>query len=385
MEEREEPTAGAPGPPPSPVSWERTTSVAVDRDAAGRLASSLKRRPGHVVVTAPFATTAARLFEIAEPMLGRARVLRLSARLLVESEVARAIAGVTARGLPPPSPAAVATVIDDARTAGQGIVLVVDDADAAQLERLRQIGEMVRRSPAMREVVRLVLIGGAPLRRLLASSEAAAFMEDVALHLDVASATVASVQAPASPAAARVRSGGASRRFVNEKLLVLAVGVVLVTGVLLFPIEPTRYPSRPEAARDETPQAVLAPPAGATTAVDEPPADGAMPATEAPRPEAPGVEAAVPAETSSPDEARRFRPPVPAGPALQVGAFRDRENAVRLAARLADEIDGVYVDELGGGDAILYRVRVEIPAVALAARRLEGRLADLGFSAVRVE
>ena len=346
-----------------------------DRWLRCRSESSLRRRPGHVVVTAPFATTASRLFELAEPQLGSARIVPLSARLLGETEVARAIAGVTARGLPPPSATALATVVEEARAANRSIVLVVSDGDNVQLDRLDCVREMLGRTAAMRDVVRVVLLGSGRLLRALEDPAAKPFVDSVALHLNVQPADPRPESRESTAPAQRVAP--TPRRFMNEKLLVLAVGVVLVTGVLLFPIEPTTYPERPAPAPlpVESPAEVVDSKEQSAVEVATMPALAdpiAVNESRAPEPPAP-----------APD--RRFRPPVPEGPAFQVGAFRTRSNALRLAERLTDAFAGVYIDRLGEGDASLHRVRVPIPDGPLADRRLKSALVDRGFAPVRVD
>jgi cell division septation protein DedD len=357
-------------------------ATAADPTAASMLVSSLRRRPGHVVITAPFTTTAGRLFEMAEPQLGTARIVRLSARLLVESEIARAIVGVTQRGLPPPAASVVAEAVEEERERKRIIILLVEDADAIQIERLERIRAMLSRTPAMREVVRLVLLGSGQLLRLLGSPAARPFADALALHLNVAPPEPVTLGPAAATAdKARTRRRRAKREppwLLNEKLLVLAVGAVLVTGVLLFPIQPTVYPPR-AADRSATAQpAAGAEHAPAPAPPEAPPAAPAPPATEP-------AAATAPTAPAPPATTARFRPPATPGPALQVGAFRDRENAVQLAERLAREFDGVYIDQLGEGDASLHRVRVPIPHTVLGETTLAHALKSEGFEAVRVE
>lgn len=383
--ERETPfTHGSPGAAVTPGAG--VVAVAVDADAASQLASSL-RRPGHVVVTAPFSTTAARLFALATPRLGRARVVPFSARLLVESEVARAITGVTARGLPPPSPADLAAFVEEARHSGARIVLLVEDADALQADRLERISAMLARTEAMREVVRLVLLGSGPLLHTLQAPEAARFVEAIVLHLNVSAPAPVTLAQPARSEALRRTRRREAGPFLNEKLLVLAVGAVLVTGVLLFPIEPTVYPPPARDAAPATPkQAVAAAPEAAPSlqaAATGRPSEDATPAAaeEAGGPPPDAVEAGA----AAPQDARRFRPPARPGPALQVGAFRDPENAMHVAERLVADFPGVYIDQLGEGDASLHRVRVPIPDGVLGERTLAQALSERGYAPVHVE
>ncbi len=66
--------------------------------------------------------------------------------------------------------------------------------------------------------------------------------------------------------------------------------------------------------------------------------------------------------------------------AVQVGAFRDRENALRVADRLTVLFDDVEVSEFRDNDGkILYRVRVFRSGQVRRAREIEKRLEDMGF------
>jgi hypothetical protein len=316
--------------------------------------------------------------------------------------VARAIAGITARGVPPPSPADLAAFVEEARRRGERIVLLVEDADALQADRLERICAMLARTAAMREVVRLVLLGSGQLLDTLRAPEATRFVQALALHLNVSAPAPVTLARPArSDAPRRTRRREASP-FLNEKLLVLAVGAVLVTGVLLFPIEPTVYPPP---ARDAAP---LIPTEAVPAAPSPLPVQATAPEAVAAEPQAPATgapsEEATPAATdeegetkpnavappdeavaAAADDARRFRPPARPGPALQVGAFRDPENAVDVAERLVGDFPDVYIDQLGEGDASLHRVRVPIPDGAFGERTLAQVLSERGYAPVRVE
>jgi len=70
---------------------------------------------------------------------------------------------------------------------------------------------------------------------------------------------------------------------------------------------------------------------------------------------------------------------------VQVGAFADRDNAVRLQRSLAKRFDGVYVAPLDGGSGHYYRVRVGRFAQRDEAMALARAVAPLGLPAVIVE
>jgi rare lipoprotein A len=70
---------------------------------------------------------------------------------------------------------------------------------------------------------------------------------------------------------------------------------------------------------------------------------------------------------------------------VQVGAFVDRGNAVRLQRSLAERFDGVYIAPLDGASARYYRVRVGRFGRRDEAMALARSVAPLGLPAVIVE
>jgi rare lipoprotein A len=70
---------------------------------------------------------------------------------------------------------------------------------------------------------------------------------------------------------------------------------------------------------------------------------------------------------------------------VQVGAFADRDNAVRLQRLLAERFDGVYVAPLEGASGRYYRVRVGRFGRRDEAMALARAVAPLGLPAVIVE
>jgi rare lipoprotein A len=70
---------------------------------------------------------------------------------------------------------------------------------------------------------------------------------------------------------------------------------------------------------------------------------------------------------------------------VQVGAFADRDNAVRLQRLLAKRFDGVYVAPLDGASGHYYRVRVGRFGRRDEAMALARAVAPLGLPAVIVE
>jgi rare lipoprotein A len=70
---------------------------------------------------------------------------------------------------------------------------------------------------------------------------------------------------------------------------------------------------------------------------------------------------------------------------VQVGAFADRDNAVRLQRSLAERFDGVYVAPLDGAVGHYYRVRVGRFGQRDEAMALARAVAPLGLPAVIVE
>ena len=71
--------------------------------------------------------------------------------------------------------------------------------------------------------------------------------------------------------------------------------------------------------------------------------------------------------------------------AVQVGAFADRDNAVRLKESLARRFNGVYVAQLDGNSGRYYRVRVGRFGRREDAVTLARSVTPLGLSAIIVE
>jgi hypothetical protein len=160
------------------------------RDATAKLAAAIGTRPGHIVVTGPDDVTEALLTDAvaATPIH---RTIRVQGRSLDPDAVVTSLcADKIGAGQPwIRQREAMRALVEEAREAGQPIVVAVagaDWADVPRLERLRQMTECV---PEATDVVRMVLLGGPRLVTMLRRAEAR----------KLATRVVAVVQAPTPP------------------------------------------------------------------------------------------------------------------------------------------------------------------------------------------
>jgi cell division septation protein DedD len=236
---------------------------------------------------------------------------------------------------------------------------------------------------------------------MLEAPEAVAFGRRVTLHLNVSAPGIPRRrEATTAEPTRRARPRRSDQWLSNEQLLVLAVGAALVTGVLLFPVEPTEYPAPapPDAVPASAPPDAVAAAAPPEAVAPSAPPDAVVPSAPAARDAAPPAPVSAPVapvveeravavsepEAVEPPSPHRFSPPARPGPAFQVGAFRKLENATRLAERLERDFDGVYIHQLGAGPTSLYRVRVSIPGL-LAESALARELRARDYAIVRIE
>ena len=185
------------------------------------------------------------------------------------------------------------------------------------------------------------------------------------------------------PMASRTRRGrgGVSTFFVAVGCLAI-LGATFLLGLMVgrfwpgLPPAPSAAVAKAprERARERETRAPETPPRltfyhELTAPLTAPPAaKPAKPRGEAPRAEAPKQE---PPQT---DNAEALAPPAPGRFTVQVGAYKAREPAEALRARLAAAGHDAYVAEIDGA-AVRFRVRVGAYATREAAQEVAARLA----------
>jgi hypothetical protein len=374
VREHEGTTATPAAPPPDPRA-----------EAVERLFALVQRGRGHVAVIGPSAEVAAALFGEAEARLAVHRGVRLRGASLDE---AAALAALCADKEDADGRVghAMRTLVQEARAAGLPVVVVVTEADLADLARLERLRERLEWVPGAAEVTRLVLLGGPKLATMLRRREARGFGSLVAATVRVPEATAA---------------GTGSARLARLLASVGAAAAVALAALALWtrpaptpegppPVEtPTAAPSAPPspptapAAIPTVPATTPAPaPIAAEAPVDAPPGAQAAPTlaeiVPTPEPTVPPATAppAPPPPAAARPEASPLGPRAASGPTIQVGAFTRVENAEALRAKLAPRFPGVHVSAIGRGGTTYHRVRIggfasaaELDAAVAALRR----------------
>jgi cell division protein FtsN len=394
-------------------------------EAALRLLTALQSKPGHVLVIGTHAADVDAVFAKVDARLTCHRRLRIAGAGLDPEAVVRAVGVDLASADPPPSATSIlTTLVGEARAAGAPIVVVVaqaEDADDAALERLCALIDQV---PDASAIVRLVLLGGPRLTRMLAQPEARRLWARFMTTVQAPPCERAVLDAPTAPAVERrARHWGAGFAIAAAlSTIALLVGSVRNRGVppavqsderpapvAAVPPPPVAQapsaaapsPPAPEAASQpvvivrrpevvrtlEVPaqveptekSAVATPPVAHEPAVGEP--EVARPAAAAPHPDvAPALAVARPTREHP------VRPAVAAparGETLQLGAFRSAENAKALRERVGRLFPDARVENVTVGGVEYHRVRLG----AASERDLAARAATLkaaGFSTVRV-
>jgi len=364
--------------------------------AVAKLRTALQERSGYVIVTADSATTAEALFATVEPRLKAFRTVRAAGGDLDPEAVVRSL---WREGEAPfPARLAMRTLLDDARAAGQPIIVAVTDADGVDPARLERVRLTLEGTPDAGEILRIALLGGPGLIELLRQPEA----RGIAMRIG-ASVTVPSAEAnlPAAvippPAAEASPWRGAIGAVTGVAALVAAIvawsvwpgaepldppdasapppAVVAQATGPLQPAAPVPAPlPQQEAAAvqaNEPPIAVAPepPPAPPAAVVVKP--EATPPAVQPPAAQAPGAPAPTapaPGETAhadaeAPPAAREASAPksepAPRGAALQIGAFVRADGAETVRQKLAEQFPSVYVSPAKRSDGTTFhRVRI---------------------------
>jgi len=420
-------TAPAPDDETLPAGRPRTTSDL----AVAKLRTALQERSGYVVVTAESAAVAETLFAAVEPRLTTFRTVRASGRTLDPEAIVRAL---WREGEPPfPARLAMRTLLDEARAAGQPMVVAVTDAELADSAKLERVRLTLEAAPDAGEIVRIALLGGPPLIELLRRPESRAVALRIGATVQVPS-VAADIQAPAVvPVPA---SGGIGRYLVGALVVACLAGLAVWMGQPPAPTPPVKVaPSAPAPAAvvpppmPPTPVAVTHEPAPAPPGAIAhepappvpPPTVPAQAAQVAPTPHAGLVENPTPlavvdahavAKEPEPTEPEPSAPPEPAPTpapptpeayavpadgddagtaapkrgetALQVGAFVKPEGAQALRTKLAAQLPRVYVSSAARGGTTFHRVRVSGFRSAHDVTVAETWLKAAGYPATRV-
>jgi cell division protein FtsN len=325
------------------------------------------------------------------------------------------------------------TLLDEARAAGQPMVVAVTDAELADSAKLERVRLTLEAAPDAGEIVRIALLGGPPLIELLRRPESRAVALRIGATVQVPS-VAADIQAPAVvPVPA---SGGIGRYLVGALVVACLAGLAVWMGQPPAPTPPVKVaPSAPAPAAvvppptPPTPVAVTHEPAPAPPGAIAhepappvpPPTVPAQAAQVAPTPHAGLVENPTPlavvdahavAKEPEPTEPEPSAPPEPAPTpapptpeayavpadgddagtaapkrgetALQVGAFVKPEGAQALRTKLAAQFPRVYVSSAARGGTTFHRVRVSGFRSAHDVTVAETWLKAAGYPATRV-
>jgi cell division protein FtsN len=400
-------------------------------EAALRLLTVLQSRPGHVLVIGAHAADVDAVFERVDAQLTCHRRLRIAGAGLDPEGVIRALGVDLASADPPPSATSIlTTLVTEARAAGAPVVVVVaqaEEADDAALERLCALIDEVSDA---RDTVRLVLLGGPRLTRMLAQPGARKLWARFMTTVQAPPCERAVLDTPAAPLVERRARRWGTGVAVATALSAVALLVGSVRNRGVPPAVQTEERAAPAVVAVEPPPQVA--PAPSDPAPPEPAAEPASPpvvivskpevvrplevATEAERAQKPTVttrpervpqpavvEPEVARQTavaphpdvarasdvalaarSAPEGAARTAVSTPArGEILQLGAFRSAENAQALREQVARLFPDAQVSNVMLAGVEYHRVRLG----AASERDLTTRAATLkaaGFSTVRV-
>jgi hypothetical protein len=339
--------------------------------SAARLFSTLQSRPGHALVIGDDAAAAEAFLEpIDAQLVCQRRLMLRGAGLDPDSMILALAADIRGPHRPRSVEAILSMVATEARAAGLPILIIITGAEEAGAAALERLATLIESVPDARAAVRVVLLGGPRLEEVLSEPQAE----------KLAARVLATVRAP-SPGARRwvfplLRPPGSSSwqdiaQWVAGAVVALVGVIMLLTpwvgregtgppamdvatndagtnaaapGVAVEPPavaeQPpaTEPPAAAEAAADEEPDAVAQPPAPPPAATPPPPAAVEPPAAATPPSEAPQASSPLP----PPVAATPRRPPALAR-TLQVGAFRNADNARALAATLSARFPDVRV------------------------------------------
>jgi cell division septation protein DedD len=318
----------------------QATAIAQENGPAAALADAMREGGGHVAVVGESARAAAALFDAVEPQVVAYRSLRVRGSAL---DGRAALAALCADKMRPGDAwaeqrAALRALATEACAAGQPVLVVVAEADAASAEQLEEFRQAMEAVPEAQGAVRLVLLGGPRLGATLERPQARALAARIGARI-----VLPEVALGEEPAIVRPRRGW---RYVAVGAVALALSgwwvgtshdrdpVVPAASERLDPASPERSAVRePEAESGASPVPVPAPPPG---------------------PPAPATTAVAPTMARVPERP----PPRPGGLALQVGAFRNAENAEALRRRLAQDFARVYVTTVERDGGTYHRVLV---------------------------
>lgn len=393
-------------------------------EAAVRLLTALQTRSGHVLVIGAHAADVDTVFEKADAQLTCHRRLRIAGAGLEPEAVVRAIGADLASADPPPSAFSILlALVMQARLAGAPIVVVVAQAEEAEVDALEGLCSLLDQVPDAHNTVRVVLLGGPRLARMLAEPSArklwARFTSTVQAPPCERAVLDATPAAVSEPRARRWGTGlAAAAALAGVALLVGSVRHWGAPPTDTTPAEPlAEHASPPVDVAQTPPPAIVAdtPPAAAPALPDaarpEPSAEAtpppiviarapeitAPPSVAQPVPATPDHEVAAaeperprasappppPVATVTPAALRTTARPPADGPSLQLGAFRSAENAETLRERVARIFPEAQVSNVTVKGVEYHRVRLG----AGNERDLTARAAALkaaGFPTVRV-
>jgi hypothetical protein len=339
-----------------------------DPDAtAAHLFAALQSRPGHAVVVADDAATAEAFFEPVDAQLVCQRRVRLAGRgLEPESMIAALGADIRGPHRPRSEEAILSLLATEARTSGLPILVIIAGAEEAGTATLERLATLIDSVPDARAAVRLVLLGSPRLEEVLAQPEAQT----------LATRVLTTVRAPSRGVALPLPAARGASPWRGTAQWVAGAGVI-VAGVIML-LTPwagiDRQAPTPIEASDSVPAAATEPPASPEPPADVAPPVAAVPLTAA-EPAVPEQGAVIgqPAETDVPrlpPAGSRPRRPSSIGQSLQVGAFRNAENARALAGALSARFPDVRIVTITRDGILFHCVRLGgfADEYALAAR-----------------
>ena len=402
-----------PGPTRTETAGGSRSGRVPDASAAG-LFAALQSRAGHAVVIGDDAATAETFFERVDAQLVCQRRLRLAGTGLDPESMTVAL-GEDIRGphRPRSAEAILSMVATEARAAGLPILVEITGAEEAGAAALERLGALIDSVPDARAAVRLVLLGGPRLEEVLAQPEAQKVAARILTTMRVPSRGAGRWEFPL-PTPRWQSSWRETAQWVGGGLVALVGVIMLLTpwtgrdGVAPTPMDAAMHDAAPTgvtvpadvakptdaaapAADAEPPAVVEAPPVAEEPRLVEPPGMPVPPAApESPATREPPV-AAAPAPAEAPPAGAERPPPVTAprrhapslGRSLQVGAFRDAENARALAATLSARFPDVNIVTVTLKGVLFHCVRLGgfADEYALAARADALRAA--GYPVVR--
>ena len=383
--------------------------------AVAKLRTALQERSGYVIVTAESQAASEALFATVEPRLTTFRTVRAAGATLDPESVVRSL---WREGEPPfPARLAMRTLLDEARAAGQPIVVAITGADAVDPARLERVRLTLEGTPDASEILRIALLGGPGLIELLRQPEA----RGIAMRIGASVAVPAAEAALPSAVLTEPKAEDVVRRGVASVVGTVAAVAAVVAAIASWsfwpraepvdppdtsappvvaqataplqpaaPVPPPAPQQEPTVAQAHEPPIAVAPEPPAAPAPETPavvatrPEPAAPPVAEAPAAQAPEAPAAAAPPKSAPAKPEPAKPeavatapvetgpapaareasapkpvPAPPGAALQVGAFVRADGAEALRQKLASQFPSVYVSSAKRGDGTTFhRVRI---------------------------